>query len=71
MAGDAAVAPVLLGLGLTELSMNAVAIPQVKQVIRHARVTELRELGRQALTLGSAPEIKQLVEDYVARLGAV
>ena len=71
MAGDAAVAPVLLGLGLTELSMNAVAIPQVKQVIRDSKVSELRELGRQALTLGSAPEIKQLVEDYLARRGGV
>jgi phosphoenolpyruvate-protein phosphotransferase (PTS system enzyme I) len=67
MAGDAIVAPVLLGLGLTELSMNAVAIPQVKQVIRDARVSELRDLGREALTLGSAPEIRSLLDAYMAR----
>jgi phosphoenolpyruvate-protein phosphotransferase (PTS system enzyme I) len=66
MAGDAVVAPVLLGLGLTELSMNAVAIPQVKQVIRDAQVAELRDLATTALTLSSAPEIRQLLDDYMA-----
>ena len=71
MAGDADVAPILLGLGLTELSMNAVAIPQVKHVIRESRVSELRELARQALTLGSAPEIKELLERYLVRIGQV
>jgi phosphoenolpyruvate-protein phosphotransferase (PTS system enzyme I) len=67
MAGDAAVAPILLGLGLTELSMNAVAIPQVKQIIRDSQVSELRELSREVLQLGSVAEIKELVEAYVAR----
>jgi phosphotransferase system enzyme I (PtsI) len=66
MAGDATVAPVLLGLGLTELSMNAVAIPLVKQVIRDARVSQLRELATQALDLASAPEIKEAVRRYLA-----
>ncbi|HLU65808.1 MAG TPA: phosphoenolpyruvate--protein phosphotransferase [Kofleriaceae bacterium] len=67
MAGDAAVAPVLLGLGLTELSMNAVAIPQVKQVIRNSRVSELRELAQDALKMASAPEIKEAVWRYLER----
>ena len=71
MAGDAAVAPILLGLGLTELSMNAVAIPQVKQVVRDARVAELVALAREALTLGSAPEIRELVEQYRVRRAGV
>jgi phosphoenolpyruvate-protein phosphotransferase (PTS system enzyme I) len=68
MAGDAAVAPVLLGLGLPELSMNAVAIPQVKQVIRNSRVSELRELASHALEIPSAPEVKDAVWRYLERI---
>lgn len=67
MAGDAAVAPILLGLGLTELSMNAVAIPLVKQVIRNSRVADLKELAAEALSLGSAPEVKEAVWRYLER----
>jgi phosphotransferase system enzyme I (PtsI) len=65
MAGDINVAPLLLGLGLTELSMNAVAIPQVKQVIRNSTVSQLRSLAVQALTLPSGAEIKELVWGFL------
>jgi phosphotransferase system enzyme I (PtsI) len=65
MAGDMNVAPLLLGLGLTELSMNAVAIPQVKQVIRNSTVSQLRSLAVQALTLPSGAEIKELVWGFL------
>ena len=64
MAGDVSVAPVLLGLGLSELSMNAVAIPQTKEVIRSARVSELRTLASQVLELGSVPEILAAIDQY-------
>jgi phosphoenolpyruvate-protein phosphotransferase (PTS system enzyme I) len=67
MAGDMNVVPLLLGLGLRELSMNAVAIPQVKQVIRSASVRELRTLATQALELPSGPEVKELVWTYLQR----
>jgi phosphoenolpyruvate-protein phosphotransferase (PTS system enzyme I) len=67
MAGDMNVVPLLLGLGLTELSMNAVAIPQVKQVIRGATVGELRTMATEALSLPSGPEVKELVWSYLQR----
>jgi phosphoenolpyruvate-protein phosphotransferase (PTS system enzyme I) len=67
MAGDMTVVPLLLGLGLTELSMNAVAIPQVKQVIRGSSVRDLRAMAAQALSLPSGPEVKELVWDYLNR----
>ena len=35
MAGDAINIPVLLGLGLTNLSMNAGAIPVIKKMVRN------------------------------------
>jgi phosphotransferase system enzyme I (PtsI) len=67
MASDASVAPILLGLGLTELSMNAVAIPQVKQIIRSSRVSDLADLAAQAMAMSSAPEIKEMVWRYLER----
>jgi len=67
MAGDMNVAPLLIGLGLTELSMNAVAIPQIKQVIRGRAVRDLRAMGTQALTLPSGPEVKELVWSFLQR----
>ncbi len=65
MAGDMNVAPLLLGLGLTELSMNAVAIPQVKQVIRNSTVHQLRTMAVKALTLPSGAEVKELVWGFL------
>ena len=67
MASDASVAPILLGLGLTELSMNAVAIPQVKQIIRSSRVSDLADLAAQCMALSSAPEIKEMIWRYLER----
>ena len=43
MAGDAINIPVLLGLGLTNLSMNAGAIPVVKKMIRSVDVSKARQ----------------------------
>jgi phosphotransferase system enzyme I (PtsI) len=69
MAADALVAPVLLGLGITELSMSAVAIPEVKGVIRATTMADLQALVAQVLTLPTAQEIREAVIAYVTRLG--
>ncbi len=67
MAGDVNVAPLLLGLGLTELSMNAVAIPQVKQLIRNSTVSHLRAIAAEALLLPTGAEVKELVWNHLHR----
>jgi phosphotransferase system enzyme I (PtsI) len=61
MAGDPLNIPVLLGLGVDELSMNAMAIPVVKRVIRMTSLAEAREIARQALRRSTVEE----VNDYV------
>jgi len=63
MAGDPLYLPILLGLGVTELSMNAMAIPMVKHVIRSFEVQEARDMARHALELVTVEEIN----DYAAR----
>ncbi len=64
MAGDPVVAPVLLGLGLRELSMNAVAIPEVKNIIRSCRQTDLDALIDGVTSLGTVSEVRAAVRDY-------
>jgi phosphotransferase system enzyme I (PtsI) len=64
MAGDPVVVPVLLGLGLRELSMNAVAIPEVKNIIRSCRQADLDSLIHGVTSLGTVTEVRAAVRDY-------
>jgi len=67
MAGDPLFALILLGLGLEELSMNAVAIPVVKSVVRASTFEEAQRLADHALTLATPDEIEELVRDHMAK----
>jgi phosphotransferase system enzyme I (PtsI) len=62
MAGDPLYIPVLLGLGVEELSMNPTSIPVVKRVIRMTSLGEARKIARRALTLFTVEE----VNDYIS-----
>ena len=68
MAGEPHVVPVLIGLGLDELSMNAVSIPVVKSVIRDANFAELATLAKQVLTLPTAESVASAVDAYLPTL---
>ncbi len=64
MAGDPLMAPVLLGLGLEELSMNAVAIPEVKNIIRSSRLENLYGLVERVTSLATVSEVRAAVHEY-------
>ncbi len=59
MAGDPLYLPILLGLGVDELSMNHMAIPLVKKVIRLICYEEAKEMARQVLEMVSVEEINE------------
>jgi phosphocarrier protein FPr len=61
LASDPAAVPVLVGLGVTELSANAPAIPAVKQAVRGVDLAAARVLADEALELPSASEVRALV----------
>ena len=71
MAGDPVVAPVLVGLGLVELSMSAVAIPEIKAVLRACSRLELEALTDRVLKLPTASEIREAVSEYLATQGII
>jgi phosphotransferase system enzyme I (PtsI) len=61
MAGDPRYTWVLVGLGLRELSMQASAIPVIKNVIRSSSLDEMESLAAAVLACETADEIRRLV----------
>ena len=59
MAADPLIVPILLGLGLNELSMDAVYVPSVKAAIRALHVVEAREMVDEILKLATASEVER------------
>ena len=57
MASDPVLVPLLLGLGVDELSSAPALVPPVKFLIRRLKLTEAQELARFALNCESAAEI--------------
>jgi phosphoenolpyruvate-protein phosphotransferase (PTS system enzyme I) len=67
MAGDAIYAPLLLGLGIDELSMTPPLLPAVKYLLRSMKLSDAKKLAKEALTLGSAKEIYALCDAFCAK----
>lgn len=68
LAGELLLTVLLLGLGLDDLSMNAVALPLVRGLLRKLSKTEARKLANEVLGLSSASEIEQAVRGKLASL---
>ena len=61
LAADAAAVPLLIGLGVHELSVVPHAIPSIKQAIREVDSGEARELAQAALRTDSADDVRALL----------
>jgi phosphotransferase system enzyme I (PtsI) len=57
MAGDIALVPLLLGLGVEELSTAAILVPRVKRAVQSLSIPECRELVEETFKLNTASEI--------------
>lgn len=64
MAGDAALLPLLLGLGLDELSMASGRIPGVKTRLRQLRSDDCRRLLQEAMCCASSSEVSEMLKDF-------
>jgi phosphotransferase system enzyme I (PtsI) len=65
MAGEPMIAPVLIGLGIRELSMSAVSVPEVKAMIRATTLGEAEALVERVRKLATAAEVRAMVAEYV------
>lgn len=61
VAADPRFTPLLLGLGVHELSVAARHLPVIKNVIRHTSIVQASQLAEQALALPSAADIEELL----------
>ncbi len=64
LASDPAAAPILIGLGITELSATPAVIPEIKAVVRGVTLADCRRVAEQALGLTSAAEVRALVVKF-------
>ena len=62
LAADPLAVPVLIGLGVDELSVSARSIPEVKARVREFSLSEAQGLAQKALAVGSPAEVRALVE---------
>jgi phosphoenolpyruvate-protein kinase (PTS system EI component) len=65
LGSDAAAIPILVGLGVDELSVSIPAIPTVKAQVRSLSLAAVQPLARQAMTCTSAAEVRELVRNAI------
>jgi len=68
IASDPVLVPLLLGLGVDELSAAPGLVPQIKFLIRRLKMTEARELAEFALNSESAAEILARAQELAQRV---
>jgi phosphoenolpyruvate-protein phosphotransferase len=64
MAGDPQCIPILVGLGVDELSMASRQSPMAKQLIRNWSLKDTQSLARQVLELDTAEAIRRAVGEF-------
>ncbi len=65
IAGDPIYAPLLIGLGVQELSMSAAALTTIRRVIRRMKIHEAENLAKKALACSSASDAHSLASEYL------
>jgi phosphoenolpyruvate-protein phosphotransferase (PTS system enzyme I) len=66
MGGEPQYLPVLLGLGLREISMHAAQIPRMKRWVASIDVETSKKIAAKALTLATAKEVREYVSSAAA-----
>lgn len=65
LASDAAAIPILIGLGVTELSAVPGFVPEAKAIVRGLTMERCRDHAARALALSSAAEVRALAQAFV------
>ncbi len=65
LAGDPLAIPVLVGLGVDELSMNPGSVPRAKAILRALDLAEMQTLAQQAKAAPGAPEARHLAREFL------
>ncbi len=68
MAGDRLLTPLLVGLGLDEISVSPLLLPEVKKIIRSLNFKECRQMVDEALKLSSGEEVMEFLKSQSLKL---
>ncbi len=68
MAGDPILTPLLLGLGVDELSVAPLLVPLVKDAVRSVAIERCRSLAEQVLACDTAEKVLELCRDLTAEM---
>jgi phosphocarrier protein FPr len=64
LAGDPEATPILVGLGVDELSLNPAGIPRIKSILRDLTMESTHLLAEEALHCQTSAEVRQLLRDF-------
>jgi phosphotransferase system enzyme I (PtsI) len=68
MAGEPTLVPLLLGLGIDELSTSPVTVPRIKKIIRALSIVDARALAKEVLACTNGNDILQRAEQFVRQI---
>ncbi|MDD5617524.1 MAG: phosphoenolpyruvate--protein phosphotransferase [Candidatus Omnitrophica bacterium] len=68
MSGEPAFALLLLGLGLDEFSMPAIAASRIKQIIRAVTFKQAQEIAHEALNLSKGKEVEKFAKEQLHKI---
>ncbi len=68
MSGEPLYAPLLVGMGLRQLSATPRKIPEIKRVIRQLRIDEAERLAETALNLETARQVGSFLREQLRRI---
>ncbi len=66
LGSDPYAVPILIGLGIDELSVTVPSVPLVKAQVRDLKFSELQPLAQQALECATAREVRELVKKQLS-----
>lgn len=61
MSGDPVLTPVLVGLGLDEISTSPVMLPEIKKIVRSVSYAECQEISKHVLSLKNGVEVTEFL----------
>jgi phosphotransferase system enzyme I (PtsI) len=54
--------PLLIGLGIDELSMSASSILKIREIVSKIQYTDAANIAKKALNMNSSKEVEKLIE---------
>jgi phosphotransferase system enzyme I (PtsI) len=67
IASDVRLAPILVGLGVDELSMTPTALPAVRTALTGQSAQELAELAENVCKMSTVAEVEKVYSDFANR----